>query len=88
MYFVYIPPIGGQNDRHQVLSIVQGFGVPTIDMREVFANHPDVQSLYQFRRVSLLNSEGFRLVSQEIYNHLGNKLKKIYDSGYVGFIQN
>ena len=58
-----------------MLSIVNSLNIPVIDIHEeVFARHPDPLSLFPFRVHGHYNAEGYRLVSQAIYQHLQKEM--------------
>jgi hypothetical protein len=86
LYFVYLPNwkrYTTQVDHHtfyhrdEVLSIVSSLNIPIIDIHEeVFAKHSDPLSLFPFRVHGHYTAEGYRLVSQAIYQHLQKEMPK------------
>ncbi|BAP58015.1 hypothetical protein THII_3718 [Thioploca ingrica] len=86
LYFVYLPTWERYAThvkhntfyhRQEVLSIINSLNIPIIDIHnEVFATHPDPLSLFPFRLLAHYNAEGYRLVSQAIYQHLQQEMVK------------
>jgi len=86
LYFVYLPTWERYSThiehntlyhRQEVLSIINRLNIPIIDIHEeVFATHPDPLSLFPFRLLAHYNAEGYRLVSQAIYQHLQKEMVK------------
>lgn len=75
LVFVYLPTFasatgaGGPafDDLHRnVLGIAAELGVATLDMRQVFARHPDPASLFPFRRRGHYNEAGHALVAETV----------------------
>ncbi len=52
--------------RNEVLTMVDGLGIPIVDFHQILSNHRDVLSLFPLRLRRHYNSEGYRLLSQAI----------------------
>ena len=73
MYFVYLPewaryaePQSANKNRDRVLSVVHTPQLPLIDLHPVFTQVPDPVGLFPFHRNNHYNSEGHRLVGEEV----------------------
>jgi hypothetical protein len=77
MYFVYLPtweryrlPDLASKDRENVLNIVNGMAISTVDIHLSFSRHPDPLSLFPSRRYAHYNSSGHQLVAEQVMMHL------------------
>lgn len=77
MYFVYLPtweryrlPELASKDRENVLDMVSGLAIPTVDIHGPFARHPDPLSLFPSRRYAHYNAAGHQLVAEHVLAHL------------------
>jgi hypothetical protein len=73
LYFVYLPeyaryaqPEFANKNRDRVLRLVTDLKLPLIDLHKVFASLPDPVGLFPFRRWNHYNTEGHRLVGEEV----------------------
>lgn len=77
LIFVYLPSFNRYKqffyDNHysKVLQIINKHQIPIIDVHEkLFQNHKDPLSLFPFKQRGHYNVEGFKLVSETIYNEI------------------
>ena len=73
LYFIYLPewvryghPEFANKNRDRVLRLVKDLNLPLIDLHPVFSQQPDSLELFPFRRNGHYNSEGHRLVGEEV----------------------
>jgi hypothetical protein len=73
LYFVYLPeyaryglPEFANKNRDRVIRLVTELNLPLIDLHQVFAKLPDPVGLFPFRRWNHYNTEGHRLVGEEV----------------------
>jgi len=81
LYFVYLPawarygcPGTPNQDRERVLQIVDSLELPLIDLHPVFARQQDALALFPFRRYNHYNTEGHRLVAEEVLRVLKTRV--------------
>lgn len=83
LYFVYLPDRERWGNKYnicskrlyntqksQVLSLVKGLNISTIDMNDIFNSHHDPLSLFPFRVQPHYNAEGYSLVADQITKYL------------------
>ncbi|MGH7926960.1 MAG: hypothetical protein ACREQV_04115 [Candidatus Binatia bacterium] len=80
LYFLYLPeweryalPHRVKQNRKQVLAVAAGLKIPVIDIHETFQSHPDVLSLFPFRRSGHYNVDGNRVVAEPILKRLSEQ---------------
>jgi len=63
--------------RQDVLKEVKDIGLPIIDIQgDVFDKHPDPVSLYNWRMYGHYNTEGYKLVTEQLENYLEEHLSR------------
>jgi hypothetical protein len=65
-YERYVPEIGGQPNRDDVLTIVGSLGIPVVDLHPVFAAHNEPLELFPFKLPTHYNALGNRVVAEAI----------------------
>jgi hypothetical protein len=77
LYFLYLPeweryalPERVRQNREQVLAAAADLKIPVIDIHETFQSHPDVLSLFPFRRSGHYNIDGNRVMAETILKRL------------------
>ncbi|MGE3153650.1 MAG: hypothetical protein AB7G48_13465 [Nitrospiraceae bacterium] len=73
-YERYVPEIGGQPNREDVLAIVRSLEIPVVDMHPVFAAEDDPLALFPFRLPTHYNVIGNRIVAEAVLQVL-DKMK-------------
>ena len=73
LYFIYLPewaryshPEFANQNRDRVLRLVKDLNLPLIDLHPVFSQQPDSLEMFPFRRDGHYNSDGHRLVGEEV----------------------
>jgi hypothetical protein len=69
-YERYVPAIGGQPNRDDVLAIVRSLGISLVDLHPVFAAQKDPLGLFPFKLPTHYNSAGNHVVAEEILRGL------------------
>ena len=87
LYFVYVPSWKyyipdnptkdvradfGMKERARVLSLIEGLGIPIIDIKPVLEAQKDPPSLFPFRRPNHYNELGHRLIADSIIKSLSH----------------
>jgi hypothetical protein len=77
LYFVYLPsweryarPNLLEEDRREILRVVEDLEIPVIDIHQAFQAHPDVLSLFPFRRSGHYNIEGNAVLADAVLKQL------------------
>jgi hypothetical protein len=65
-YERYVPEIGGQPNRDDVLTIVRSLGISVVDLHPVFAAHNEPLELFPFKLPTHYNAQGNRVVAEAI----------------------
>lgn len=82
MYFVYLPefmrfnpgnPPGSYRGRHRVRQMVEGLGLPFIDVSAAFHAHEDPLSLFPFRLPGHFNEAGYRVMADTVLKAMDEK---------------
>jgi hypothetical protein len=89
LYFVYLPSWnrfrngsrGAERERTAVLQLVNGLGIPTIDVQPAFEAHEDPLSLFPFRRFGHYNERGNQIVARALLTFLSTHPGERSDSG-------
>jgi hypothetical protein len=84
LYFVDLPqwerlyapnPTVGIRMWPQILKLVNGLGIPVIDLYPAFQNHPDPSSLFPLRGSGHYNRASHRLVSETVLNVIASRFR-------------
>lgn len=69
-YERYVPEVGGQPNRDDVLAIVRSLGIPVVDLHPVFVAQDDPLELFPFKLPTHYNVLGNRVVAEAILHVL------------------
>jgi hypothetical protein len=65
-YERYVPEIGGQPNRDDVLTIARSLGIPVVDLHPVFVAQNDPMELFPFKLPTHYNALGNRVVAEAV----------------------
>lgn len=57
-------------EKKGVLSVINGLGVPVIDIEAVFSSHPDPLEYFPFKVYGHYNASGYRVVAEQIEQYM------------------
>jgi hypothetical protein len=82
-YFVYLPTYNRYDNNFknsiykETIDLLNELNIEIIDIKNLFDNHPDPKSLFPFRMHAHYNVQGYKFVSEGIFNALINKNKEL-----------